>query len=346
MGHDCAGMEAPSQAVRNLGVSFTSIFASDIDKFACQTIEANFRPIKFYRGEVDGDIAKRDHSQAPGCDLYAAGFPCQPHSSEGNKRGFEDPRGQVFYSVVDYMRTHKPRVAVLENVRSLLHNRDGADICEVLHQLLRLDCYNIQWRVLNTADHGVPQNRNRLYIVCIRKDFYIEGRFQWPDPIACPSVERFLDPCEAKPTLLSVPPPPQTFTSEIWGATMAKLLRDKCEPLQQAWLFPVTTSVGRCSVKLDTCPCLLTRNKIWISNRGRLLNARERCRLQGMNPDHFKQVVSDAQWRKQLGNAMSINVVERLLARLLPAVGLTGPLPDRWASGTAAAELEATRASA
>ena len=117
------------------------------------------------------------------------------------------------------------------------------------------------------------------------------------------------------------------------------------EPLQQAWLFPVTTSVGRCSVKLDTCPSLLTRNKIWISNRGRLLNARERCRLQGMNPDDFKQVVSDAQWRKQLGNAMSVNVVERLLARLLPAVGLTGALPDRWASGTAVAELEATRTS-
>ena len=56
---------------------------------------------------------------SPGCDLYAAGFPCQPHSSEGNKRGFEDPRGQVFYSVVDYMRTHKPRVAVLENVQIL-----------------------------------------------------------------------------------------------------------------------------------------------------------------------------------------------------------------------------------
>ena len=99
-------------------------------------------------------------------------------------------------------------------------------------------------------------------------------------------------------------------------------------------------------MKMDTCPCLLTRSKIWISNRGRLLNARERCRLQGMNPDDFKQVVSDAQWRKQLGNAMSVNVVERLLARLLPAVGLTGALPDRWASGTAVAELEATRASA
>ena len=114
--------------------------------------------------------------------------------------------------------SHAPRL----NVRSLVHNRNGEDFCEVLHQLLWLDCYHIQWRVLNTADHGVPQSRNRLCIVCIRRDLYIEGRFQWPEPIACPSVERFLDPCEAKPTLLNVQPPPQTFASEIWAATMAK----------------------------------------------------------------------------------------------------------------------------
>ena len=64
-----------------------------------------------------------------------------------------------------------------------------------------------------------------------------------------------------------------------------------------------------------------------------------------MNPDKLKQVVTDTQWRKQLGNTMSVNVVERLLSRLLPAVGLTGALPDRWAGGEAIAELEATRTS-
>ena len=180
-----------------------------------------------------------------------------------------------------------------------------------------------------------------MYIVCIRKDFYIEGMFQWPERIDRPSVERFLDPCGGRPTLLSMQP----SASRTWAAEMAKLLCDKREPLQRAWLFPVNTSEGRCSAKSDKCPCLLTRNEIWITNRGRLLNVRERCRLQGMNPDDLKQVVSEAQWRKQLGNAMSVNVVERLLARLLPAVGLTGALPDRWASGTAVAELEATRTS-
>ena len=98
-------------------------------------------------------------------------------------------------------------------------------------------------------------------------------------------------------------------------------------------------------MRKDKCPCLLTGSQIWITNRGRLLNLRERCRLQGVNPDKLKQVVTDTQWRKQLGNTMSVNVVERLLSRLLPAVGLTGALPDRWAGGEAIAELEATRTS-
>ena len=138
VGHDCAGMNATCQALRNLRVDFAEVFASDTDKFACQTIDANFRPIKFYR-EVDGDITKRDNSQAPGCDLYMAGFPCQPHSMEGNKRGFEDSCGQVFYGVLEYLKVHKPRAVVLENVRGLVHNRRGKYICEVLHQLLRID---------------------------------------------------------------------------------------------------------------------------------------------------------------------------------------------------------------
>ena len=93
----------------------------------------------------------------------------------------------------------------------------------------------------------------------------------------------------------------------------------------------------------DRCPCLTrVRNDIWISHRGRLLNTREKCRLQGMNPDELTQVVTDVQWKMQLGNAMSVNVVERILSRLLPAAGLTDALDDRWASGAALTELEAT----
>ncbi len=121
---------------------------------------------------------------------------------------------------------------------------------------------------------------------------------------------------------------------------MAKHLRDG-QPLQDPWLFGMVTYS---TAMRDKCPCLLRSCRgIWVSNRGRLINLRERCRLQGMNPDKLKQVVTDTQWRKQLGNTMSVNVVERLLSRLLPAVGLTGALPDRWASGAALRDLEATK---
>ena len=338
VGHDCAGMEAPSQALRNLGVSLTSVFASDIDKFACQTIEANFRPTTLYRGKVQGDITKRDHSRAPGCDLYFAGWPCQDNSTMGKRKGFRGARGQVFHSVLAYLRCHKPRLAVLENVRGLLSVNKGRDWRKVLRQLRGLRCYHLEWRVLNTAEHGVPQNRPRLYIVCIRNDLYRKGDFKWPEPIERPSVERFLDQCGVRPTLRNAQPPPQQVASETWAKKMAKLLRDG-KPFQDPWLFAM---FKRSTAMRDKCPCLLRSCRgIWVSNRGRLLNLRERCRLQGMNPDKLKQVVSDAQWQMQLGNSMSVNVVERLLSR--PAVGLTGALPDRWASGAALRELEATR---
>ena len=101
----------------------------------------------------------------------------------GKRKGFRGARGQVFHSVLAYLRCRKPRLAVLENVRGLLSVNAGMDWPEVLRQLEELRCYHIEWQVLSTAEHGVPQNRPRLYIVCIRNDFYREGAFKWPEPV-------------------------------------------------------------------------------------------------------------------------------------------------------------------
>jgi len=231
----------------------------------------------------------------------------------------------------------------LENVPGLLNVNEKKDWRTVLRELEGLGCYHIEWRKLNTAQHGVPQNRPRIYIVCIHKDFYRKSAFKWPEPIERPSVERFLDQLGPKPTLLTLQPPPQLRAAETWAAQMAKLLRDGEEPLTRPWLFSVGASEQRSNAMCDRCPCLLrSGGDIWISSHGRPLNPRERCRLQGLNPDKIKVAVSARQWRMQLGNTMSVNVLERLLSRLLPAAGLTGALPDRWASGAAQTELEAT----
>ena len=167
----------------------------------------------------------------------------------------------------------------------------------------------------------MPQNRPQVYFVCIRKDSYKEGAFNWPESMECSSVERFLEQCELKPTLLNLQLP-QGQASEKWTATMAKLLRD-AEPLQHTYLFNLHGSIGYGgTAMLEKCPCLCRSDgDVWISSHGRAFNLRERCRLQGMSPDKLKVVVSGPQWRKQLGNAMSVNMLGRLLARLLPAAG-------------------------
>ena len=96
----------------------------------------------------------------------------------GKHEGFRGASGQVFHRVLGCLCRHKPRLAVLENVRGLLSVNKGRDWRKVLRQLRGLRCYHLEWRVLNTAEHGVPQNRPRLHIVCIRNDLYRKRRLQ------------------------------------------------------------------------------------------------------------------------------------------------------------------------
>ena len=332
VGHDFAGKDAPSHALRNLAVNCQLVFASEIDKHARQTIMDNYPPSE----DMCTDITTREHAKAPPCDLYFAGWPCQSNSMAGSRLGFRNPVSRkLFDSSMAYIRAHKPRVAVLENVRGLFSVNGGADWRTVLQELRQLGCYYVDWRILNTAEHGVPQNRPRLYIVCIRDDCY-RGTFKWPEPIACPSIERFLKQRDDTDASLALTQPSHRGAAEKWRLHMDKLSRQGEEPQMRPWLWCVGTSTHRSTAMYDRCPCLLrSQRDIWVSNRGRALSLRERCRLQGENPDTVHVTVSDQQWNMQLGNSMSTNVLERLLARLLPAAGLTDALPDHWESGVA-----------
>ena len=344
VGTDCSGIEAPIQALENLGVLFRHVFSSDKDKHARDMIRTNFAPAGSGH-QLYGDITQRDHSRAPKCDVYVAGWPCQGNSAAGKRKGFGDERSQVFYSVVEYIRYHKPRVVLLENVDNLLKVNGGRDFHTVVDVLKKLDSYKVDWRVLNTRDHGVPQNRPRVYILCIRKNAD-RGTFVWPEPLgATPGIDRFLDTRGAPPAFTNefAPPTHLRRASDTFDATM-EMLEDKGEqPLSRPFLFDISCSKQRSYPIPDTSPCLLTRSRIWISHHGRELNLPEKCRLQGMSPRRLKLVVSEAEFAKQLGNAMSVNVLERILAAALPAAGLTAALDDRWASADAVAALEATR---
>ena len=133
-------MEAPIQAIRNLGLKYNHIFACDNSEHVHETIKANFPHRKFYT-----DIAERDNSKAPKVDLYIAGFPCQPFSSAGKQQGFEDQRGRgtIFFDVLDYLKKKKPKVFILENVCGLVTLYEGKYLQDILSSSTKLTMVRI-----------------------------------------------------------------------------------------------------------------------------------------------------------------------------------------------------------
>lgn len=153
------------------------IWANDFDKYAVQTYKANF-------GEhiVLGDINEIPLEEIPDCDILIGGFPCQPFSMMGQQKGFEDTRGTLFFRIAEVVddkikKGKKPNAIILENVRSLRTHNNGEtykEIYRVLHDVLG---YNVFCDILNSADYGVPQTRNRTYIVCFDNQ---NARFEFP----------------------------------------------------------------------------------------------------------------------------------------------------------------------
>ena len=159
---DCSGMEAPLTALNNLNLGkFTEkMFSSDIDRNCRITIHSNFPG-----GESYSDLLSRDNNHAPACDLYVVGFPCQPFSTAGVQKGFEDSRGQVHVGIIDYLEKKRPKAFVFENVYGLLIMQGGEVLRTILKMIDDMKSYNIHHKLMNTKAHGIPQNRDRLYIV-------------------------------------------------------------------------------------------------------------------------------------------------------------------------------------
>jgi DNA-cytosine methyltransferase len=203
VGTDCSGIEAPIQALTQLGIPFTHVFSSDIDKFCIQSIKANYEPQILF-GDKDGpfpngNITTRSIDDVPDIDLYVCGFPCQPFSQAGDRKGFKDKRGNVFWSCLEVIETKQPKYFILENVKGLLgHDKPvgtkrgkyGNTFNVIWSALIELEKYGykVQWKVMNTRDYGIPQNRERVYFVGTKG-----CNFEWPKKISLPSLELFID---------------------------------------------------------------------------------------------------------------------------------------------------------
>ena len=137
----------------------TCVGYSEINKYATQIYQNHFPNHKNY-----GDITKINEKELPNFDMLVGGFPCQAFSIAGKRRGFEDTRGTLFFDIARILRTKRPRLLLLENVKGLLSHDSGRTFKTIVSTLTELG-YDLQWQVLNSKNHGVPQNRERILIV-------------------------------------------------------------------------------------------------------------------------------------------------------------------------------------
>lgn len=328
-------------ALENLGVQVDHLFSCDVNKHVKATIMANYPPKQWY-----DDLTKRDNSKAARADLYVAGFPCQPFSTAGLQQGFNDVRGrgEIFWFVRDYLEKCQPRVFVLENVSGLVKIQGGQYFKAITQALEALGLYNLYSQIMDTKQHGVPQSRRRIYIVGIQKR-YDDGSFEYPAPVPCPSIEKFLNPRKGTISWNQLPPESQTTARGNVKRALREIADTGEDPLKVPYIVDCDSSGPRMKYVKDVSPCITCSRGggHWVTSRMRRLTKAEMMRLQGMDPETFKVAVSETQLGKQIGNAMSVNVLERLFARLLPAAGLVphGSLSDRWQCGGPPAPLAA-----
>lgn len=267
------------------------VWANDFDKYAVETYNTNFE-----NKAVLGDINKIEIEELPDFDVLIGGFPCQPFSMMGKERGFEDTRGTLFFRIAEIIKykiskNRKPKAIVLENVRSLKTHDKGRTFKVILKVLEEDLGYKVFYKVLNTSDYGIPQTRNRMFIVCVDSN---ESEFSFPDKVPLKKTmqdlleqnveDRYFLSDRILPTILSNGTGGYRAKSEIdlqiarpLCATMAKMHRASQD------------------------------NYVTQNGRVRRLTPRECARLQGFDDD-FVIPVSNTQAYKQFGNAVTVNV--------------------------------------
>ena len=152
-----AGIGGIRMGVQNAGGK--CVFSSEINEKAAKVYEANFKESPL------SDVTQIEAKSLPDFDLLCAGFPCQPFSISGKKKGFEDTRGALFFDICRIIDEKKPKVVLLENVKHLIHHNKGQTLKIILQNL----GYEVSFKLLNAKDFGVPQNRERIIIIASQK---------------------------------------------------------------------------------------------------------------------------------------------------------------------------------
>lgn len=284
------------------------VFSSEIDKFAKLTYQS------FYKDSPHGDITKIAPVEIPKFDLLLAGFPCQPFSQAGHKKGFNDTRGTMFFYIENILRTHLPKAFLLENVKGL-RNHDKGRTFNIIVETLESIGYKVQTRILAARDFNLPQNRERIYIVGFLNEEHA-SRFAFPEPV--PKTVKFGDILEKRVDSK------YTISDKLWNGHQRRKEMHATKGNGFGYgLFNATSEY----VNTISARYYKDGSEILIEQKGknpRKLTPTEAARLQGF-PDEIvmkaKEVgVSDAQLYKQFGNSVAVNVIRNIACNLVRAM--------------------------
>jgi DNA (cytosine-5)-methyltransferase 1 len=296
------------------------VFSSEIDKYCKITYEENFGEVPF------GDIKEIHEKDVPDHDILLAGFPCQTFSIAGKKAGFKDVRGTLFFDIARILKKKKPKAFLLENVKGLNHHDKGKTLATILNVLRKdLDYYVPQPEILNAKDFGVPQNRERIFIVGFRKDLNI-STFNYPGPLNMKtSVKNILEdnPVSVKYYLSkryldTLKEHKMRHKNKGNGFGYKVISSDKCANAIVIGGMGKERNLIYDDRLTNFIPVTKIKGEV---NREciRRMTPREWARLQGY-PEKFKIKVSDSQAYKQFGNSVAVPVVQEIGKAILNLV--------------------------
>lgn len=325
-----SGYGTTSHALKQLNIPFELIGYSDIDKYANQCFQQN------HGGKELGDVKNIRTEDLKDFDLLTGGFPCQSFSVAGKGLGELDTRGTLFNEIIRIAEAKQPKYILLENVKGLTFKKHKDTFNKIISELERIG-YNVYWKVLNSKDFNIPQNRERIWFVCFRKD--LEHNFKWPhvqpatiflkDILEAEVEEKYFIKQE-QVNKLKVPPISEDIHPTIDAnyykgysnqrrmlKVCAVLTPERANKRQNGRRFK---NNGEPSFTIS----VQDRHGILINDRIRKLTPRESFRLMGFIDDNINlSGLSDTQKYKLAGNGQDVNIVKLLYTEIINTGSLT-----------------------
>lgn len=318
---------------------FECVFSSEKNKYCQEVYEANFGEIPF------GDITAIDPKNIPDFEVLLGGFPCQPFSISGKKQGFKDTRGTLFFDICRIIEEKQPKVVVLENVKHLIHHDGKRTLKTILSSLKELG-YNVSHKILNAKDFGLPQNRERIFIIGCKKSFFDFNKLK---KLPTPQLKEFLDKEgdfefleKSEYTLIDSPKKQATGLMFVGyrNKNMWKTgVRPNTEHLSRVHRQP--NRIYSVEGVHPTIPSQETSGRFFIYlpelDKVRKLSIKECYRIMGYPKDFIKHDRVGERY-KQIGNSVAISVIEAIAEQIIKQ-GLLTDEPQKEVVGNLQALL-------